>query len=465
MPAVDANDTAGDGRVAARRLHGKHRTAAVGIVVACVALQLVAACGGGAGTGSDGAPMTAAGRADTPSAVASETTTIPNARRPVMDVGTVTATTGEPATAGSSRSAREQPQVEIDWAGEPPFDMRGPPGIERFEDAATLPSALAFAPARSTILDGTPVYWVDTASLPARSWLIVDYRDAVDRESGVRHPLVRIEMRSPAADGEMVVDDDCLDCSESRTVELDGATPAFAGTSRTATSVAWVTDDATAIVVQAPPGTLSLDDAIRIADDVEHERRASTRSGAAPETSTVAADAARDAPTPAQLAASDPYTFDGNPLLPSGTAYDTPEAAARAAGMEILTAGDVGASPVVYVAPAPCDSCNPQVIVRYLDSAFGDFDLRLSPGTFGDLRSLVGDGCYRCSDAELITLTGGQRAALTRQPGTVTSVTWTHDSNLGVALIGLADDLTATEARALANRLSTRRPVQPAAAP
>lgn len=303
--------------------------------VALCALACVPGAGCGRQEGERGAtPTTVNAGAPTQKAQAAPQRKEPG--QPVMQIGTVTVTAEEPdATAGGSRA---RAVAEVDWDVEPPFDMLGAPAVERFDDVGGLPSQLAFSPVTSALLNGAPRFWVDMASLPGRSWLIIDYRDAVDRETRHTYALVRVEMRSPTPDPWAVVDADCLDCSEAREVQLAGRVPAFAGRNRTATSVAWVTDDGTTIVVKAPPDVLTLADAIRIADDIEESRAATADARSR--------SSGRDSPERGLVCADGEWVADFPPTQTGlrGTLEDA---------VRVLLAGRVRASDVVQPSARP----------------------------------------------------------------------------------------------------------------
>jgi len=167
-------------------------------------------------------------------------------------------------------------------------------------------------------------------------------------------------------------------------------------------------------------------------------------------------------PSAAEIAASDPYRFEGNPFGSDGTKVENPSEAAQLSQLDVLTSDDLG-TPDIYVSPQ-CDDCQSIVIVRYLDSPYGSFDIKHVAEPLDDdaLVALTDSAnCYECTDARVVTLDGGQTAAVQSQKGTVTVVTWAQSEALGVAVIGLYDDLTPDEALEIANHLS----VQEAAAP
>lgn len=167
-----------------------------------------------------------------------------------------------------------------------------------------------------------------------------------------------------------------------------------------------------------------------------------------------------DLPSAAELTAHDPYTFEGNPFGADGTKVANVSEAAQLSQLDVLASDDLG-TPDIYVSPQ-CDGCQSIVIVRYLDTPYGSFDINHVSVPLDDATlAALTDDCYDCTTAQVVTLEGGQTAVLLSQRGTVTNVRWAHSEDLGVAVIGLYDDLTPDEALEIANHLS----VQEAAAP
>jgi hypothetical protein len=153
----------------------------------------------------------------------------------------------------------------------------------------------------------------------------------------------------------------------------------------------------------------------------------------------------------------EPTDWEGDPLsgLPHVEVASVSEAAALTPFEPVVP--DLGVSPEIYVTTPEEGPDAAQLVLVFHSPVDGtvwvsEYSSGLDEKAITELAE--SQYCVSCTVQKLVSLAGGQQAAVIQQEGTATSIMWVQRPGLQITLNGPFDSLSPDSALAIANELS-----------